>query len=237
MKYLFTIIFLLIALLFIGCASTSQERLEQQQQVVATAQKTSESLETQLEQLETAVNDLEEALKDPCITPEISEEAKELLAKTVAAMSDIKSKKQLADQQLAIFKAELDKIVNNAQGQATAGDEVAAIGAGITSTSPFIPQPWGSVVGLVGVVIGTIGTVMSKYSRNKAKEATEQLDVSETVTANLVASVTALLKQMPKTKEEKPLVLDDAKGILDKVQDTATKEKVAVLKVASKTAA
>jgi cell division protein FtsB len=236
MSFLFVFLFAIL-LLVAGCGDTSQARLEQQQAVVAQAQKTSTGLEAQLEQLQTAVDNLEAALQDPCITPEISAEAQELLEKTIAAMSDIKGKKVLADRQLSIYKAELDKIILNADGQATIGDEVTAVGAGITATSPFIPQPWGAVVGLAGTLIGIVGTIMSKMSKKKEQETAVHLDTSETITSNLIASVSALLKQLPKTNEEAPLLLEAAKGVLDKVQDTATKEKVAVLKVAAKTAA
>lgn len=213
-----------------GCGDTSQARLEQQRTVVTQAQAVSQDLGQQLADLQTAVDNLQEAMNDPCLTPEVSAEAKELLTKAAAEIETITAKKSLADEQLAVYQAELDKILAQANGNADIGDEIQSVGAGIGATAPFIPQPWGAVVGLIGAIVGVVGTVYSKIQKAKANEATAEAENTSAITSNIVQSVEALLKKLPKSASDPPLLLEPAKDELSKVQDTVTKEVVKEIK-------
>lgn len=44
--------------------------------------------------------------------------------------------------------------------------------AGVSAVAPFIPPPWGTIIGGAGILLGTVASAYAASQNNKAKSAT-----------------------------------------------------------------
>ena len=100
----------------------------------------------------------------------------------------------------------------------TIGDELVTGSVVVSRAAPFVPQPWGTLVGLLGAGLAVVGKVMLTEKR--------QRKTAETAVQEIAAGVKQVLKKTPSPDVEQTI-----KSELAATQSKATQRLVALAKV------
>jgi hypothetical protein len=184
-----------------GCGTTSDQRIAALQRVVNATAEQSNQMDAKIVLLQRALASAQNLLADPNLASATLVNIRADVATLQAKLDAAKPVKQLLDQNLVAYQAQLTATL--AAGPVDIATEAKTYGQGITAVSPILPPPWNALAALLGVAV-TVGGAVAGAAVKGRKDAG--------AISGIVASVDALL-QSDQIKD-----LETAKNLLARAQ-------------------
>jgi len=209
----------LLLLCISGCTWTSQERISFLQNAVNQEQAVSTQLGSDVNALQVSIEQGRVFLSDPNIEPNLVTQINAALDKAQAGLVATITNKARVDALVTNWKAQIDTLMKD-PNSINIGNELGVYGQGISSIGTILPPPYGTYAYIGGALLTAIGGFFAR------RQLIEQPKVDEykSNVANIIQSVDALLKAIP--KEAVPV----AKEALKDVQTPEVRYLVATVK-------
>jgi len=202
------LIVLMFPVLFAGCDSTSRERLDLLEGVVAKASETSTAMTVELTTLRQGMVEMQAVLADPNLAVPEREKIQALLSAAIAQVTVVAEKKAQIDAMVAIWQAKLIELKGK---DVTYADELILYGEAASQLGPLIPAPVGPILTLAGILAGTIGTVLAKKQK---KISTGVVRSVNTLLTSALVTDAAAAKVILQDSQEKSGIREGVRSIL-----------------------
>jgi hypothetical protein len=202
------------ALLFGGCGSSPQDRIDAAKAVVPWIEQASTMLDGQIAVLQAAIAEAKKLLSDPNLSAESVAKYTAIVEKAEKGVAAFIDKKRTVDSALAIVEK---VIAAGPTADAQFADEMRLIGQALTGASVAVPGPLGLWLKIAGGLITMLATMLAIWK-------TKQAAGKGTDLVNVIASVDAIM--------DAGLIADKgkAKELLAKRQGLATAASVKAIK-------
>jgi hypothetical protein len=181
-----TIVFLLFVAPLGGCGTTSEQRVAQLQRAVTATQEMSKQVSAKVTELQGALANAQALAKNSAATPAQIAKLTNDITTIQAKLATAKPLQDHLDQQLAAYQTQLTAALT--AGPLDAAGEAQVYGQGVSAVGAVLPPPWNIYAGLVGSLIGIVGGVVGTVARGRKADA---------AMAGTVAGVTQLLDALP----------------------------------------
>lgn len=174
-KSLVVIVLLTIGMFTLTGCESSEQRITQLENLIATTQQASASFDAQILQIKTSLPQLQAALADANVPPELYKQAADAFASAQAKLKQFEDAKVKADTAISNWKNTIAQIKADANSL-TWADEVAVVGEGAKQIGPMLPPPIGTYVTLGGWLLAIIGGAFAKKKSIEAQAAQDAKD-------------------------------------------------------------